>query len=67
MLYREAGQFKTTYQSDQAVFPILQDRIGIVVIMLAAYALAFVDNDFLLNAMMIPFRSSRSPRSGSTS
>ena len=30
MLYREVGQFKTSYASDQAVFPILQDRIGIV-------------------------------------
>jgi branched-chain amino acid transport system permease protein len=55
MLYREAGQFKTTYRSDQAVFPILQDRIGMVVIVLAAYALAFSGSDFLLNAMMIPF------------
>ena len=27
MLYREAGQFKTTYVADQAIFPILQDRI----------------------------------------
>jgi branched-chain amino acid transport system permease protein len=26
MLYREAGQFKTTYAGDQAIFPILQDR-----------------------------------------
>jgi branched-chain amino acid transport system permease protein len=55
MLYRETGQFKTTYQSDQSVFPILQDRIGIVLIMVAAYALAFMQNGFLLNAIMIPF------------
>jgi branched-chain amino acid transport system permease protein len=55
MLYREAGQFKTTYRSDQAVFPILQDRIGMILIVIAAYALAFFGNDFLLNAMMIPF------------
>jgi branched-chain amino acid transport system permease protein len=25
MLYRENGQFKTTYRSDQQIFPILQD------------------------------------------
>jgi len=55
MFYREAGQYKTTYASDQATFPILQDRIGIVVIIACAYALVFTDNDFLLNAMMIPF------------
>jgi branched-chain amino acid transport system permease protein len=55
MLYRETGQFKTSYQSDHAVFPILQDRIGIAVIVLAAYGLALSGNDFLLNAMMTPF------------
>ncbi len=33
MLYREAGQFKTSYASDLAIFPILQDRIGIAVIL----------------------------------
>ena len=32
MIYREVGQFKTDYKSDSAVFPILQDRIGIAVI-----------------------------------
>ena len=26
MFYRVAGQFKTTYLSDQAIFPIAQDR-----------------------------------------
>ena len=28
MFYREAGQFKTSYAADMAIFPILQDRIG---------------------------------------
>jgi branched-chain amino acid transport system permease protein len=55
MLYREAGQFKTSYRSDQAIFPILQDRVGIAVILLVAYLLPLTKNDFLLNAMMIPF------------
>jgi branched-chain amino acid transport system permease protein len=55
MFYRETGQFKTSYQSDQSVFPILQDRIGIVVIVIAAYGLVFTHNDFFINAMMIPF------------
>ena len=31
MLYREAGQFKTSYQTDAAIFPIRQDRIAIAV------------------------------------
>ena len=55
MFYREAGQYKTSYAADQAIFPILQDRIGMVVIVIAAYALAFSKSDFLLNAMMTPF------------
>ena len=29
MLYREAGQFKTTYAEDQQIFPIRQDRIAV--------------------------------------
>ena len=26
MFYREAGQYKTTYAADMAIFPIRQDR-----------------------------------------
>jgi len=29
VLYREAGQFKTTYAEDMAIFPIRQDRIAL--------------------------------------
>jgi len=55
MLYREAGQFKTDYASDQTVFPILQDRIGILVILAVAIAIPLVGNDFIINAVMTPF------------
>ena len=56
MFYREAGQFKTTYAADMAVFPGLQDRIGIGVILVVAFvALPLFGNDFLINAVMIPF------------
>jgi len=56
MLYREAGQFKATYASDQAIFPILQDRIGILIILAVAFVVipAF-GNDFFINAVMTPF------------
>ena len=37
MLYREAGQYKTTYRADQAIFPILQDRIFVIGLILFAY------------------------------
>src|SRR6185437_12947180 len=56
MLYREAGQFKTTYTADSAIFPILQDRIGLAVILFVAVVLIpATHNDFLINAVMTPF------------
>src|ERR1700694_2442307 len=56
MLYREAGQYKSNYAADMAVFPILQDRIGIAVILLIAFvAFPLLANNFLLNSVMIPF------------
>lgn len=56
MFYREAGQFKTTYRDDMAVFPILQDRVGIVVMLLiAAVIVPAFGTNFFLQAIMIPF------------
>jgi len=56
VFYREAGQFKTTYAADMAIFPIRQDRYGLAIILLIAFVVipAF-GNQFLLNTMMIPF------------
>ena len=39
MIYREAGQFKVSYASDQAVFPIAQDRWVVGLAVLAAVVL----------------------------
>lgn len=56
MLYREAGQFKTSYAADQALMPIFQDRIGIVIMLVIAFAvLPMVGTDFFLSSIMIPF------------
>lgn len=56
MLYREAGQFKTTYSADQAVFPIRQDRFGIIALLVIAFGvLPWAANDFWLNSVLIPF------------
>jgi branched-chain amino acid transport system permease protein len=56
MLYREAGQYKTTYAADMAVFPVLQDRLGIGLILAVAFVvLPLFGDDFVLNAVMIPF------------
>ena len=55
MLYREAGQYKTSYQADQAVFPILQDRIGIAVILLFAFiGVPLTMSEFTISSLMIP-------------
>ncbi len=56
MLYREAGQFKTDYAADQAIFPIAQDRVFIGVILAAAFLLIpWVANDYWLETILIPF------------
>jgi branched-chain amino acid transport system permease protein len=55
MFYREAGQFKSDYVADQAIFPILQDRIGLAIIFAIALVIPLTHDDFLLNAVMIPF------------
>ena len=56
MLYREAGQFKTSYKADQAIFPILQDKIAIWVILAVAFVIVPVfGSQFFLSAVMIPF------------
>jgi branched-chain amino acid transport system permease protein len=55
MLYREVGQFKTSYGADQALFPILQDRIGIAVILLLAFvAVPLTASNFTLDSVLIP-------------
>lgn len=56
MLYREVGQFKTSYAADQAIFPIRLDRIGLGVILLGAFVLIpLFGSPFFLNGIMIPF------------
>jgi len=56
MLYRENGQFKTTYRADQQVFPILQDRVVIGVLLAAAFIVVpFAASDYLMRAILIPF------------
>lgn len=56
MLYREVGQFKTSYKADSAIFPILQDRIAIGFYLLVAFfVIPYFGSDFVLNSMMTPF------------
>src|SRR6478609_11919157 len=56
MIYRENGQFKTTYRSDLQIFPILQDRWAIAALVLAAFILApMLASDYMFRAILIPF------------
>lgn len=55
MLYREAGQFKTTYEADQAIFPIAQDRwFAIAVVLLGFLAVPGFANQYLYTEVLIP-------------
>jgi len=62
MLYREAGQFKTSYDKDQQIFPIRQDRIAMIAVLLAVFVVipllttAFpAAGQYWLSGILIPF------------
>lgn len=56
MFYREAGQFKTSYAADQQIFPITQDRVGVLLILAFAFlAVPVLFNEYWLKAILIPF------------
>src|SRR2546421_4959347 len=56
MLYREAGQFRSTYAEDQQIFPIRQDRIGMALLLLVAFvAVPLFGDQYWLSAIITPF------------
>ena len=56
MLYREAGQFKSSYAADTAIFPIRQDRVAVAAILLVAFiAIPLFATPYLFSAILIPF------------
>ena len=55
MLYRETGQFRTSYAADHAILPIRQDRIGLAVILAIALAIPVVASEYWLVTIMLPF------------
>jgi branched-chain amino acid transport system permease protein len=56
MLYREAGQFKTTYRADQAIFPIAQDRYALIFLLVVAFAVVpAVADEYWLRSIITPF------------
>jgi branched-chain amino acid transport system permease protein len=56
MFYRENGQFKTTYKADQQIFPITQDRIGVLLLIAFAFiGVPMLADEYMLRAILIPF------------
>jgi branched-chain amino acid transport system permease protein len=55
MLYREVGQFKTSYAADQAIFPIAQDRWFVILLVAFAFlGVPFIGNQYLYTEVLIP-------------
>ncbi|MFK7744288.1 MAG: branched-chain amino acid ABC transporter permease [Roseobacter sp.] len=56
MLYREAGDFSTTYPEDSQTFPIRFDRWRYyVVLFVAIFVIPFMINDYWVNSIFMPF------------
>ena len=56
MLYREAGDFSTTYPQDSQTFPIKFDRYRYyVVLFVAIFIVPFLINDYWVNSIFMPF------------
>src|SRR5213596_4056846 len=55
VIYRETGQFKSSYASDQAIFPIVQDRVLVLLGIAAAFLVPpLMANEYWLQAVLIP-------------
>ncbi|WP_293575300.1 branched-chain amino acid ABC transporter permease [Phaeobacter sp.] len=56
MFYREAGDYKVSYQQDSQTFPIKFDRYRYFLVMAVAFLVVpFFVNDYWANAILLPF------------
>lgn len=56
MIYREAGEFKTSYEADSAILTIRQDRWFMWALMATAFLfIPAVSSDYWLSTIMLPF------------
>ena len=63
MFYRENGQFKTSYRADQQIFPILQDRWLLLLLLVVAFiGVPMFASEYLFRAILIPFVDPRAGR-----
>jgi len=55
VIYREAGQFRITYAADQRIFPITQDRVAMVILLVVAFVVVPVfASNYALTALLVP-------------
>ena len=55
MLYRTAGQFKTSYRAEHALFPVRQDAWLLAFFLLLAFVvLPLTANEFVFRALLTP-------------
>jgi branched-chain amino acid transport system permease protein len=56
MFYRECGNFKDSYESDMAIFPIPLDRWGFIVMLFLAFVIVpLFASEYLITNIIIPF------------
>jgi branched-chain amino acid transport system permease protein len=55
MLYRENGQFKTSYRGRPADLPDPQDRIGLALLVAGLRGVPMLASEYLFRAILIPF------------
>ncbi len=56
MIYREAGQFSTSYLQDRRLLTLRQDRIGVAALLLVGFVgLPLLASDYWLSAILIPW------------
>jgi branched-chain amino acid transport system permease protein len=56
MLYRENGQFKTSYRADQQMLPIRQDRLFMFGLLVFAFLVVpLFTSDYVFRALVVPF------------
>ena len=56
MIYRENGQFKTSYRADQQILPIRQDRWAMLALLVLAFVVVpLTASDYMFRAVLLPF------------
>ena len=56
MIYKETGQYKSSYKSDHAIFPLIQDKIAFSMLMLITISeIPLVIDSYWEKAILVPF------------